>query len=31
VDDVPANLSVLTAALEPAGYEILAVPMRSPR
>jgi len=24
VDDVPANLSVLTAALEPAGYEILA-------
>ncbi len=25
VDDVPANLSVLTAALEPAGYEILAV------
>jgi DNA-binding NtrC family response regulator len=26
VDDVPANLSVLTAALEPAGYEILAVP-----
>src|SRR5579863_4676594 len=26
VDDVPANLSVLTAALEPEGYEILAVP-----
>lgn len=26
VDDVPANLSVLAAALEPAGYEILAVP-----
>ena len=26
VDDVPANLSVLTAALEPSGYEILAVP-----
>ncbi|MDD5141078.1 MAG: sigma-54 dependent transcriptional regulator [Verrucomicrobiales bacterium] len=26
VDDVPANLSVLTASLEPAGYEILAVP-----
>src|SRR5712671_961986 len=25
VDDVPANLSVLAAALEPAGYEILAV------
>jgi DNA-binding NtrC family response regulator len=24
VDDVPANLSVLTAALEPSGYEILA-------
>ncbi len=24
VDDVPANLSVLTAALEPAGFEILA-------
>ena len=24
VDDVPANLSVLTAALEPQGYEILA-------
>ena len=24
VDDVPANLSVLTAALEPEGYEILA-------
>ena len=26
VDDVPANLSVLTAALEPEGYEIMAVP-----
>jgi len=26
VDDVPANLTVLTAALEPSGYEILAVP-----
>src|ERR1700756_4316283 len=26
VDDTPANLSVLTAALEPEGYEILAVP-----
>jgi DNA-binding NtrC family response regulator len=26
VDDVPANLAVLTAALEPEGYEILAVP-----
>ncbi len=26
VDDMPANLSVLTAALEPSGYEILAVP-----
>src|SRR5882724_995379 len=26
VDDVPANLSVLTAALEPEGYEILAAP-----
>ena len=26
VDDVAANLSVLTAALEPEGYEILAVP-----
>ncbi len=26
VDDVPANLLVLTAALEPEGYEILAVP-----
>jgi DNA-binding NtrC family response regulator len=26
VDDVPANLSVLTATLEPAGYEMLAVP-----
>jgi len=25
VDDVPANLSVLTAALEPQGYEIFAV------
>jgi DNA-binding NtrC family response regulator len=25
-DDVPANLAVLSAALEPAGYEILAVP-----
>jgi DNA-binding NtrC family response regulator len=25
VDDVPANLAVLTAALEPQGYEILAV------
>jgi len=25
-DDVPENLSVLTAALEPEGYEILAVP-----
>jgi len=25
VDDVPANLAVLTAALEPLGYEILAV------
>ncbi len=26
VDDQPANLAVLTAALEPAGYEILAAP-----
>jgi DNA-binding NtrC family response regulator len=26
VDDVAANLAVLTAALEPEGYEILAVP-----
>ena len=26
VDDVPANLSVLTSALEPLGYEIFAVP-----
>ncbi len=26
VDDVPANLAVLTAALEPEGYEILAAP-----
>jgi DNA-binding NtrC family response regulator len=26
VDDVPANLAVLTAALEPLGYEIFAVP-----
>ena len=26
VDDVPANLLVLTGALEPEGYEILAVP-----
>lgn len=26
VDDVPANLTVLTAALEPEGYEILAAP-----
>jgi DNA-binding NtrC family response regulator len=26
VDDVPANLNVLASALEPAGYEILAVP-----
>src|SRR5688572_31989174 len=26
VDDMAENLSVLTAALEPAGYEILAVP-----
>jgi len=26
VDDQPANLAVLTAALEPEGYEILAVP-----
>jgi len=26
VDDQPANLTVLTAALEPAGYEILAAP-----
>jgi DNA-binding NtrC family response regulator len=26
VDDVPANLAVLTSALEPEGYEILAVP-----
>ncbi len=26
VDDVAANLSVLTAALEPEGYEIMAVP-----
>src|ERR1022692_4525346 len=25
VDDVPANLAVLTAALEPEGYEILTV------
>ena len=25
VDDVPANLSVLTSALEPEGYEIFAV------
>jgi DNA-binding NtrC family response regulator len=25
VDDLPANLAVLTATLEPAGYEILAV------
>ena len=26
VDDQPANLAVLTAALEPVGYEILAAP-----
>ena len=26
VDDVAANLTVLTAALEPEGYEVLAVP-----
>lgn len=26
VDDVPANLSVLSSALEPLGYEIFAVP-----
>jgi DNA-binding NtrC family response regulator len=26
VDDIPANLSVLTSALEPHGYEILAAP-----
>jgi DNA-binding NtrC family response regulator len=26
VDDLPANLSVLASALEPEGYEILAVP-----
>jgi DNA-binding NtrC family response regulator len=26
VDDVPANLSVLTSALEPQGYEIFAAP-----
>jgi len=26
VDDVPGNLSVLSSALEPEGYEILAVP-----
>jgi DNA-binding NtrC family response regulator len=26
VDDIPANLAVLTAALEPEGYEILAAP-----
>ncbi len=26
VDDQPSNLAVLTAALEPAGYEILAAP-----
>ncbi len=26
VDDVPANLAVLTSALEPLGYEIFAVP-----
>jgi DNA-binding NtrC family response regulator len=26
VDDVPANLAVLTCALEPEGYEIFAVP-----
>ena len=26
VDDQPANLAVLTAALEPEGYEILAAP-----
>jgi len=26
VDDIPANLAVLTAALEPEGFEILAVP-----
>ena len=26
VDDVPANLAVLSAALEPAGYEIFAAP-----
>lgn len=26
VDDVPANLAVLTAALEPEGYEIFAAP-----
>jgi DNA-binding NtrC family response regulator len=26
VDDVPANLAVLTSALEPQGYEIFAVP-----
>ncbi len=26
VDDVPENLTVLTAALEPEGFEILAAP-----
>ena len=26
VDDVPVNLAVLTAAIEPDGYEILAAP-----
>ena len=26
VDDVPENLAVLTAALEPEGFEILAAP-----
>src|SRR5579864_5670787 len=26
VDDVPANLAVLTSALEPQGYEIFAAP-----
>src|SRR5690242_15816668 len=29
VDDVPANLTVLTSALEPEGYEILAAPSGS--
>ena len=26
VDDTPANIDLLTAALEPRGYEILAAP-----